>query len=153
LQTTILLLGVTLFALAAYRDVKTLKIPNLLAAAIAALGLFRLIVIGDPHAALYTVGAGLAVLLATFLLFWRGVLGGGDAKLMAATALLVGYHDLFRFLALMSVFGLLVTLAVLATARRPEPDSLAKRPLAVPYGVAIAGGALVTLLFQPPLLG
>jgi prepilin peptidase CpaA len=93
-------------------------------------------------------------------LFWRGLIGGGDAKLIAATALLVGYHNLFSFLVLMSLCGLLVTLVMLVTRSRGwhsqvgvAPEPLPKARLAVPYGVAIAGGGIVTLLFQHSLLG
>jgi prepilin peptidase CpaA len=173
LETAILLLGIGLFVAAAYGDLKTLRIPNVLVAAVTALGLVRLIVIGDLSFALYTVGASLLVFIVTFLLFWRGLVGGGDAKLMTATALLVGYHDLFHFFVLMSICGLLVTLAMLATRRRPlnilgalvsvgtlvthgpsvPQPKLPKLQLAVPYGVAIAGGGIVTLLFQSSLLG
>jgi prepilin peptidase CpaA len=145
LQTTILLLGIALFAVAAYSDIRTFLIPNALVAAVAALGFLRLIVIGDPSTALYTVGACILVFIVTFLLFWRGLLGGGDAKLIPATVLLVGYHDLVPFLFLMSVCGVLVSLAILIIHRKAR--------LAVPYGVAIAGGGIVTLLFQPSLLG
>jgi prepilin peptidase CpaA len=152
LQTVILLLGVALFVAAAYGDVKRLRIPNTLVAAVAALGLFRLIALGDLNVALYTVGASVIVFIAVFLLFWRGLVGGGDAKLMTATALLVGYHDLFNFLVLMSICGALVSLAILVKPR-PSEQLQPKARLAVPYGVAIAGGGIVTLLFQPPLLG
>ena len=153
MQTAILLLGVALFAAAAYGDVRTRRIPNVLVAAVAVLGLVRLIVIGDVSTALYTVGASVGVLVPTFLLFWWGLVGGGDAKLITATALLVGYYDLFQFLILMSICGVLVTLALLIThwssAKQPQP----KARLAVPYGVAIAGGAIVTLLFQSSFIG
>ena len=89
MQNTILLLGVALFVAAAYGDIKTLTIPNALVAAVAALGAVRLIAIGDLNFALYTIGTSIVVLVATFLLFWRGFLGGGDAKLIPATVLLV----------------------------------------------------------------
>jgi prepilin peptidase CpaA len=160
-EQIILVLGIALFVVAIYGDVKTLQIPNKLVIAVAALGLIRLALIGDLSVALYTVGASAFVLIGAFLLFWRGFVGGGDAKLITATALLVGYHNLFSFLVLMSLCGLLVTLAVLVTGFRgwrsqvdvgsPEPQP--KSRLAVPYGVAIAGGGIVTLLFQPSLLG
>jgi prepilin peptidase CpaA len=150
LETGILLLGTALFVAAAYGDVKTLRIPNALVAAVATLGLFRLFVIGDLSVALHTVGAGVIVLIVVILLFWRGFVGGGDAKLMTATALLVGYHDLFNFLVVMSICGALLSLAILVTHRsseQPQP----KARLAVPYGVAIAAGGIVTLLFQSSL--
>jgi prepilin peptidase CpaA len=152
LETSILVLGIALFVVAAYGDVKTLRIPNALVIAVAILGLIRLVVIGDLTVALYTITASSFVFIAAFLLFWRGLLGGGDAKLITATALLVGYHNLFSFLVLISLCGILVTLAVLAT-HRSTPESQPKARLAVPYGVAIAGGGIVTLLFQPSFLG
>jgi len=152
LETFILVLGIVLFAIAAYGDVKTFQIPNGLVAAVAVLGVTRLVVTGDLTVAFYTASASVMVFIATFLLFWRGFVGGGDAKLMTATALLVGYHNLFSFLVLMSLCGVLVTLAVLVT-HRPSPEPQPKARLAIPYGVAIAGGGIVTLLFQPSLLG
>jgi prepilin peptidase CpaA len=165
LETVILLLGVALFVAAAYGDVKTHRIPNWLVAAVAVVGIARLIAIGDLSFALYTVSASLLVLIATFLLFWRGLVGGGDAKLLPATALLVGYHDLFNFLVLMSLCGALVSIAILATRRGalfslvihfihgPSEQPQEKLQLVVPYGTAIAAGAIVTLLFQSSILG
>lgn len=170
METVILFLGIALFVTAAYGDVKTLRIPNSLVIAVAVLGLARLIVIGDLSFAFYTVGVSLLVFIVTFLLFWRGFVGGGDAKLLTAAALLIGYHDLLNFLVLMSLCGALVSLAVLATRYRPlsirgalvsvavlvdgsSGQSQPKLQLAVPYGAAIAAGAIVTLLFQSSLLG
>jgi prepilin peptidase CpaA len=160
LETLILLLGIALFVVAAYGDVKTLRIPNSLVIAVATLGLLRLILIGDLSDALYTLGASVIILIGTLLLFWRGFLGGGDAKLLAAAALLVGYHDLFGFLVVMSACGGLVSLAILVLHRYvplwlgPKLAVLVPNArLAVPYGVAIAGGGIVTLLFQYSFLG
>jgi prepilin peptidase CpaA len=141
----ILHLGISLFVVAAYGDVKTLQIPNALVLAIAVLGALRLIVIADPTVTLYTVSASVVVFIVAFLLFWRGLVGGGDAKLITAATLLIGYHDLFHFLLVMSLCGGLVSLVVLVTRRSGQ--------LAVPYGVAIAGGAIATLFFQPSLFG
>jgi prepilin peptidase CpaA len=152
LETAILLMGIALFVAAAYGDVKTLRIPNALVIAVAALGLLRLILIGDLSVALYTLGASAIILFATYLLFSRGFVGGGDAKLIPATALLVGYYCLFNFFVVMSICGALVSLAILLTHRlskQPQP----KARILVPYGAAIAGGGIVTLLFQSSLLG
>jgi prepilin peptidase CpaA len=152
LEAVILLIGVALVVVAAYGDVRTLRIPNLLVAAVGALGVLRLIVIGDPSVALYTAGASAAVFVTAFVLFWLRLIGGGDAKLIAATALLVGYNELLNFLLLMSICGALLALAILLT--HPSSDSSpSKTRLPVPYGVAIAAGGVVTLLFQPCLFG
>ena len=151
MQTPILLTGITLLAVAAYGDVKTLRIPNLLVAAVAALGVARLAVIGDLSIVVHTIAASVVVLVVAFLLFSRNLVGGGDAKLISAASLLVGYHDLLHFLLVMSLCGGLVSLAVLVSHRRSSLQPRAR--MAVPYGVAIAGGGIVTLLFQPSLLG
>jgi prepilin peptidase CpaA len=152
--------GIALFIVVAYSDVKTFRIPNSLVVAVAWLGVTRLIVIGDPHVAFYTVGASVALLIVGFVLFAQGFIGGGDAKLITAAALLVGYNDLLSFLIFMGICGALISLAALAIHRflplyaGPRLTVLSPRVrLAVPYGVAIAAGGIVTLLFQPSLLG
>ncbi len=157
METAILILGIALFVAAAYGDVKTLRIPNALVTAVAVLGLVRLIAIGDLSFALYTISASLLVFIVTFLMFWLGFVGGGDAKLLTATALLIGYHDLFNFLLVMGICGALVSVAVLVMPRSSvvtsDEQPLPKARLAVPYGAAIAGGGIVTLLFQTSFFG
>ena len=160
METPIVLLGIALFIAAAYGDINSLRIPNNLAIAVAALGVLRLLVLGDLSAAPYTVGASAIVFLVTFLLFWRGLLGGGDVKLLSATVLLVGYHDLISFLFIMSICGGLVSLAILFI-HNYLPLWLGPRlallvPItkpAVPYGVAIATAGTVTLLLQSSFIG
>jgi prepilin peptidase CpaA len=158
----LLSIGVGLLAVAAYGDVQTRRIPNALAATVAAVGLVRIAVTGDFSAALYTLAASAAVFVTTFLLFWRGLIGGGDVKLMAAAVLLVGYHDLIAFLFVMSICGALIALAILVTHKlalqratappvQTPPDPPAK--LTVPYGVAIAAAGIFTLLVQTFVLG
>jgi hypothetical protein len=83
--------------------VRIRRIPNVLAFSIAALALVRAIYDLDLMAAIYTIEASAAVFAATLVLVWGGMLGGGDAKLIAATALLVGNHDLVDVLFQMSV--------------------------------------------------
>jgi prepilin peptidase CpaA len=162
LDSVIPVFGAGLFAVAAYKDVQSRRIPNALTAGVAALGIVRLILTGDPGVALDSVAAAGAIFAAGFLLFWRGLIGGGDVKLIAAAALLVGYQALSGFLVAMSLCGLFVTLAILATARlapRPAaaplaatPDSTPARPT-VPYGVAIAASGILTLVLQSVVSG
>ena len=152
----ILLVGVCLFAVVAYFDIRTRRIPNEFIVGILALASFRIALAGDPIAGLYTLAASAALFIATFLLYWRGLLGGGDVKLIGATGLLVGYPNLFEFLFVMSVSGALIAVALLAReklgrrrATTPPPENQ-KRPalLTVPYGAAIATAAVVSLLLQ-----
>ena len=155
MQLIVLLLGVGIFAVVAYGDIRTRRIPNEMIVAILALAAVRVAMDGDPRAGLYTLAAASALFIATFLLFWRGLLGGGDVKLIGATALLVGYHNLFEFLFVMSVSGALIAVAVLARDRlgrrqatpATEDQEISAR-LSVPYGVAIAAAGMVTLLVQ-----
>jgi prepilin peptidase CpaA len=160
MQSALPLIASGILAIIAYVDVRTRRIPNALCIAIAALGLMRIILIDDPVSADYTLGMAAATFGATFLLFWYGVIGGGDAKLIAAMALLVGHQEVLSFLFLMSVMG--GALALVAIVRdlvkrvwRPAgvpaitPTILVERRLgqsAVPYGVAIAAAGAITLL-------
>jgi prepilin peptidase CpaA len=168
MQTLIMLLGIGVFAVVAYGDVRTRRIPNELAAAVGALGLARMSLAGDPGAALCTVAASAAVFMTAFLLFRRGLVGGGDVKLLTAASLLVGYDQLLGFLFVMGLCGGLVALAVLAADklgrwRRPvmpataipqprERRETAGRP-SVPYGVAIAAAGVLILVLQSSVPG
>jgi prepilin peptidase CpaA len=147
LQNLITLIGIALFFIAAYSDVKSFRIPNLLVAAVALLAVTRLIVVGDPGAAIHTVGASVILLAFGFVLFWQGIVGAGDAKLITAAVLLIGYKDLPSFLIFMSICGALLALATFAT-RRQKPNA----KLYIPYGVAIVTAGCVTLLFQSPFV-
>jgi prepilin peptidase CpaA len=156
LQLIVLFLGIGIFAAVAYGDIRTRRIPNEMIVAILALAAFRIALDGDARAGLYTLAAAAGLFIATFLLFWRGLLGGGDVKLIGATALLVGYHNFFEFLFVMSVSGALIAVAVLArgrlgrrqaTAPTAEDQEISAR-LTVPYGVAIAAAGIVVLLVQ-----
>jgi prepilin peptidase CpaA len=163
-----LMLGVIaigVFAVIAYDDVRSRRIPNALSLAIAILGLTKIVLGCNAVAAAQTLAAASIVLSAMFLLFWRGLIGGGDAKLIAATALLVGWHELFRFLFLMSVCGGALALITLVhhqfrrccrshQSRQASGGGAAGRlaePLSVPYGVAVAAAGITSLLLEAPL--
>jgi prepilin peptidase CpaA len=164
-QTAVLVVGIGILAIIAYGDVCTRRIPNALSVAIAMLGLLRMILLHDPAAASRTLAAAAAVFVAAFLLFWRGAIGGGDAKLVPAMALLIGYHELLSFLFLMSLGGGALALAILARDKlrprllhlpRLESMPSAKIPgcsvaparSTVPYGVAIAAAGVITLILE-----
>jgi prepilin peptidase CpaA len=168
-QTIVVAVAIGILLTIAYGDVRTRRIPNALTAAIAVLGLVRLLLAGDLAAATQTLLASASVFAAAFLLFWRGVLGGGDAKLVAATALLVGARDLFDFLLIMSACGGGIALTLLAydgfrlrrqnTSRKSVGSALPHPPgsdppralSTVPYAVAIAGAGVAMLLLKPVL--
>jgi prepilin peptidase CpaA len=98
------------------------------------------------------VGAGAAVLAVTFAMFSCGWIGGGDAKLAAATALWFGFSHLFDYLIYASILGGALTLALIQfrmlplpaiLARRDWIDRLHRRGGGVPYGIALAAAALL----------
>jgi len=115
LQKAISYLAVALLVVAAYSDIRTFRIPNLLVLAIAVLGIIHLVLSADPISAIYAVGASVLFFVIGLFLFSRGIVGGGDVKLLAATVLLIRYPDLFKFFVRMSVFGALLSIAVIAT--------------------------------------
>jgi prepilin peptidase CpaA len=156
-----------LLVIIAYGDVRTRRIPNAFVGAIALLGLVRIIVAWDPIAAAHTLGAGAAVFVATSLLFWRGILGGGDAKLVTAMALLVGSRELLEFLFVMIMCGGVLALAILCkdgfcrwnwhlfsrrkTARSEHSVGSVTAPMGstVPYAVAITAASAFMFILKP----
>jgi len=150
---------VVLLIAAAVSDVLTMRISNRLPLAIAVLFLLAAPFAGlDAGTVLLHVLAAAVLLLVGFGLFASRVLGGGDAKLMAAVALWVGLPGLPPFLFGMSLAGALLALVLLAFRRVMLPASAARYGwiarlhdgnAGIPYGVAIAAGAL--LAFPYPL--
>ena len=97
------------------------------------------------------LACGMGVLVATFAMFAMGWIGGGDAKLAAATALWIGWDRLLDFGTDSAVIGGALTLAILAFRRYPPPSfmvtsgwimRLHERGGGVPYGIALAAAGL-----------
>ncbi len=85
-----------------------------------------------------------------FALFAFNLVGGGDAKLFACVALWFGFPDLLTYAVIASVFGGVLTLAMIGFRHVPLPGLFARQnwlmrlhdPKAgIPYGVALASGA------------
>lgn len=140
---------------AAITDATTYLIPHRYPAAVAIA--FVLDALGKP-APVWLCGVAAAALLlaAGVVLFDRGVLGGGDVKLMAAVALWARFDQLALMLLVTSFAGGALALAHLSPLRRFMPaqpgaavvegdmKNLMQRP--IPFGVAIAiGGVAVAL--------
>jgi prepilin peptidase CpaA len=98
--------------------------------------------------------AGLVVLLVTFGLFALGAMGGGDAKLMSATALWMGLGPaLTEYVLIASVLGGLLTLSILLLRVSPKPimnsagrflPHLVDKKIGIPYGIALGAAGLLT---------
>ena len=137
-----------LLIVAAVIDVRTFTISNGLNITVALLAPLYWWSIGLPlwPDAAMQVGVALGVFLLLAVTFYLGMMGGGDVKLAAAIALWFRPETSLKFLILMSLAGGLLTLIVLVIhkKRRNPPvgeDGEPARP-EVPYGVAIAAGAL-----------
>ena len=151
--TEILLLALAIILIvAAVIDVRTFTISNrlnLTVAALAPLYWWSIALPLWPDAAIQ-VGVAAAVFVALAVTFYIGVMGGGDVKLAAALALWFSPGSTAKFLVFMSIAGGLLTLVVLIAHKKwpnwqIDEEGKPRAKPEVPYGVAIAAGALVIL--------
>jgi prepilin peptidase CpaA len=142
-------------------DIRGLTIPNAYSAVVIVAFLFAYLALwghGNPQT-MWVLSAhlssGLLTFSITFLLFSLRMLGAADSKLATAYALWFKLTDLPLFLAYMALTGGLVAVASLVIMRRKpfkDPlkgswvDRVQNGESKVPYGVAIAAGALVAFL-------
>lgn len=144
-----------LMMLGATADVLTRRIPNLL--------ILVMLLTFPPLAWAAGMGAGqlalhagtaFGMLALGFVFFSFGLFGGGDAKFLAAAALWLGPEGLVPFVVLTVLAGGLLSLAVMAwTAVSIDAELRGSQLIGrlgwlrpkVPYGYAIAAGALLAL--------
>jgi len=153
-----------LMTAAAFEDFRRLTIPNRLVVGLCLLWLLRVAVTPASEwlAALEAAGAAAAVFVAGALLFSRGLVGGGDVKLMAAATLWAGAAGVPALLLGTALLGGLLSLVFLTPigarlamgwAAKQNPvtaPSAAAGSVPVPYGIAIAGAAAIVTI-GPPL--
>jgi len=157
-----LVLGV--FALlviaAAVKDLASYTIPNWISVALTLAFAPAALAVGVSLAGVglsFAVGVGVLALAAG--MFALGWIGGGDAKLMAASALWVGLRGLAPFALYTGLAGGALALALvamrsawlrpIALAGPAWARRLATPGEAAPYGVAIAVGALAAFALHP----
>ena len=142
-----------LMAFAASSDMLTMRISNRLIALVIAAFFVLAFAVGLPFE---TIGMHLAcaalVLVFSFAFFAFGWIGGGDAKLVAATTLWLGFGMMLPYLVYASLLGGALTLLLLAARRWPLPerlrsigwiDRLHDSKTGVPYGIALAAAGLL----------
>jgi prepilin peptidase CpaA len=103
--------------------------------------------------------AGGLVLAVTFVMFAIGGMGGGDAKLMAATALWMGFNfSLMNYLVVSAFVGGMLTICILSYRKSPLSDltgnylflrHFADPSVGVPYAVALGIGGLIAFPESP----
>lgn len=139
--------------MAALRDLTTMTIPNWMSLALAALFLPGALAVGlGWQDILVHLGVGVAALVIGVGLFALRALGGGDAKLLAALSLWMGLNGAAAFILWTAVIGGLFSLILILVrahfaAVTPAGPVWVGRLLEpkgdIPYGVAIAAGALL----------
>jgi prepilin peptidase CpaA len=145
---------------AALTDMASYTIPNRLNLALAAAYPAAALLLGRaPGEIGICLALGAGALLVAMGLFAAGWIGGGDAKLFAAVALWLGWPAIVSFLMATALVGGALALLLLnvrvawlkpyLAGAPPWLARLATTGEAVPYGVAIAIGALVAFPQSP----
>jgi prepilin peptidase CpaA len=136
---------------AAGEDIHRLTISNWVSLAI--VGLYPIYVLSSPVPVAWPWSLAIAgmTLAAGFVLFALHMIGGGDVKLLSATALWAGPAFFAGFIMLTAIAGGVVGLAILLLRRRrmapaANDGTQAAQPAVMPYGVAIAAGGLMVAL-------
>jgi prepilin peptidase CpaA len=159
LEAATLLIFPLCLSVAAVSDLLTMTIPNRVSLIL--LGAFvvlaPLVGLTLPEIGMHAAGAAI-VFCACFAFFALNVMGGGDAKLLAASALWFGFDpSLLAFLVYVSFIGGALTIVILMIRSQsntimamglPVPNSLliAKK---IPYGIAIAIGGFLAFPSSP----
>jgi prepilin peptidase CpaA len=159
------LLGLAAFAglliYAACSDIARMIIPNWVSIAMA--GIFPVAALAQgmafPEIGLHLLFAA-GILVVGFFLFSANIIGGGDAKLLAAAAAWTGFAAFLPFMYWTVLAGGLMALALLA-ARQFVPQAESNPPFinhllqkqnGIPYGVAIMLGGLMAIPSLPFVL-
>lgn len=146
-------------AMAACSDLLTMTIPNrlsvILIASFLAVAPFAGLSLQDVL--MHLAGGGI-VFAVCFALFAFGIMGGGDAKILAASALWFGFdQSLLVYTIYVSIFGGLLSLAILAMRSQhnlimaygiPMPRTMMHKKK-VPYGIAIGAAAFIAYPSSP----
>lgn len=145
--------------IAGLKDLTSMTIPNWISVGIIAGFLPAAFAVGLPWTTMLVhVGVAFAALLIGMGMFALRWLGGGDAKLMAATTLWLGLSGSLHFIFWTALVGGVFGLFLMLARRRVQPF-MAGAPAwlvrlmepkgDIPYGVAIAAGALIAYPASP----
>jgi prepilin peptidase CpaA len=153
-QFALLLVFPALVVVAALKDATSFTIPNWISLALVAAFVPAALLSGASRASIgLCLAVGVGALVAGMGMFAAGWVGGGDAKLFAVSALWLGWPATFPFMLTTGLAGGALTLGLLSLRSGWFEPVLAGSPAWVrklgaqggdiPYGVAIAVGALV----------
>jgi prepilin peptidase CpaA len=159
IQAAILVIFPLCMAVAAFSDLFTMTIPNRVSVILLA---SFLIVAPLAGMSLVQIGwhllAGLCVFSVVFVLFATNTMGGGDAKVLTASAVWFGFNDSqIVYMGNVAVFGGALTILILlirsqrnliAAMGLPVPRTFLQEKK-IPYGIAIGIGGFVAYPASP----
>lgn len=161
LQFLILVIFPAALILAAVNDIATMTISNWISLVLIGCFCVLALAVGMPWVQVgWHFAAGGLVLVVCFTLFALNILGGGDAKLLSAAALWIGWNELFSFLFLTALLGAPLCVLLMVYRAFPLPTwaydfkwlfRLHQPKAGVPYGVAICGAGLI-IYAETPLM-
>jgi len=144
--------------LAAFNDIKNFTIPNYISIGVVICAILSLLIANFfvADSIIFSdwkshIISGISVFVITYALFYFGHIGGGDAKLLSAYALMVGGQGLMPLMFFMAIAGGLMggfTLLLNKKTLFPSPksggwiDVAQKQGKKVPYAGAIFVGAV-----------
>lgn len=159
LDTLLLLFFPALMAFAAFSDMLTMTIPNRVSLLLVAGFITMAVLTGMPLKTFgLHVAAGFLVLAITFSMFACGWIGGGDAKLAAATGMWCGFGVLMEYLVFASILGGFLTIGILYLRTFLLPEFAMNIPwiarlhhykTGIPYGIALAAAGLMVYPYTP----
>ncbi len=142
----VIILFLTIFAVASFSDIRSRRIPNWTVLAIAILFVPWTLLVANIGF-LSGLAAALIIFSVSFPLYYSGVIGAGDSKLLTAAALFVGLSQLLQFLVLVALAGGVIAVGSLLTRPTQALVMFQMRGKGhfgrgVPYGVAISIAAV-----------
>lgn len=144
--------------IAAVMDILHRRIPNWTVAALIVTYLAAVAAGLAPSPLLSGLGAAAITFAVTYLLYHFNIFGAGDAKLFSAAALFAGLANLGTLALLTVLFGGAIALGFLLLRPDRAMRALTTRGRSsgeksgIPYGVAIALGAITTGAVTPGFL-
>ena len=154
-QWAIMLL-MALLALAALQDSIQLKISNLICGAVLLLALVVVTLVGFRLELWQNFLVFAATLTVGTMLFSAGKLGGGDVKLFATTVFWFDLQGALWLLLSVAIAGGLLAIFILTIRSFSWSEAMQQRAIilrrkgGIPYGIAIAAGALLSISMVSP---
>lgn len=142
-----------ILAAAAIEDAARFRISNIFPLAVLIAAIAAAAIHGPSWSLWQNALVFLAILILGTLAFSARLLGGGDVKLFAAVGLWLDWRSAISLVALVFVCGGVVALIYLAARPFRSGGAVRKGQTRIPYGIAIALGAMVLILLDPRISG